>query len=257
MRRDQLNRRIHQTSAAAKTERLSSPQILQRGRAVRAGANPNEVAVIASTSITIPAKSFVEIVSYDEGNGRFIVKKPSAHNLPAKIVLVTGDEIPANAQGRAYADGLMTVDRGGSVIEGFNVGTTKDDWESRYFHDGPYYCYGNTASDAYIRPAGSYGRFEMRFGLFKIKNVALPYGRYSCRKQIIDETYYGSATSIFIDDPNPPFDSNVTVYHIGETASAVHVLEVGDFLVAWREQGDEGNHGYWVGFSPDYSWWKA
>ena len=37
MRRDQLNRRIHQTSAAAKTERLSSPQVIQRGRAVRAG----------------------------------------------------------------------------------------------------------------------------------------------------------------------------------------------------------------------------
>jgi hypothetical protein len=37
MRRDQLNRRIHQTSAAAKAERPPSPQIIQRGRAVRAG----------------------------------------------------------------------------------------------------------------------------------------------------------------------------------------------------------------------------
>lgn len=37
MRRDQLNRRTHQTSAAAKAERLSSPQVMQRGRAIRAG----------------------------------------------------------------------------------------------------------------------------------------------------------------------------------------------------------------------------
>ncbi len=35
MRRDQLNRRTHQTSAAAKAERLSSPQVIQRGRAIR------------------------------------------------------------------------------------------------------------------------------------------------------------------------------------------------------------------------------
>ena len=35
MRRDQLNRRIHQTSAAAKDERRQSPQIIQRGGAVR------------------------------------------------------------------------------------------------------------------------------------------------------------------------------------------------------------------------------
>ncbi len=35
MRRDQLNRRIHQTSLAAKTERHLSPHIIQRGRAIR------------------------------------------------------------------------------------------------------------------------------------------------------------------------------------------------------------------------------
>ncbi len=38
MRRDQLNRRIQQTSQAAKTERPSSPPVIQRGGAVRAGA---------------------------------------------------------------------------------------------------------------------------------------------------------------------------------------------------------------------------
>lgn len=37
MRRDQLNRRTHRTSLAAKAERRQSPQIIQRGRAVRAG----------------------------------------------------------------------------------------------------------------------------------------------------------------------------------------------------------------------------
>ena len=37
MRRDQLNRRTHQTSAAAETERPSSPQVIQRGKAVRHG----------------------------------------------------------------------------------------------------------------------------------------------------------------------------------------------------------------------------
>ncbi len=37
MRRDQLNRRVHRTSLAAKAERPSSPQIIQRGRAVRVG----------------------------------------------------------------------------------------------------------------------------------------------------------------------------------------------------------------------------
>ncbi len=37
MRRDQLNRRIHQTSAAAKAERHQSPQVIQRGGAVRHG----------------------------------------------------------------------------------------------------------------------------------------------------------------------------------------------------------------------------
>lgn len=37
MRREQLNRRTHQTSAAAKAERHKSPRIIQRGRAVRAG----------------------------------------------------------------------------------------------------------------------------------------------------------------------------------------------------------------------------
>lgn len=36
MRRDQLNRRVHRTSAAAKAERHQSPQVIQRGRAVRA-----------------------------------------------------------------------------------------------------------------------------------------------------------------------------------------------------------------------------
>ncbi len=35
MRRDQLNRRVHRTSAAAKAERHQSPPIIQRGRAVR------------------------------------------------------------------------------------------------------------------------------------------------------------------------------------------------------------------------------
>ncbi|KKK87875.1 hypothetical protein LCGC14_2748830, partial [marine sediment metagenome] len=35
MRRDQLNRRTHQTSAAAKAERPPSPRVIQRGRAVR------------------------------------------------------------------------------------------------------------------------------------------------------------------------------------------------------------------------------
>ncbi|MBW2559429.1 MAG: hypothetical protein JRE40_01100 [Deltaproteobacteria bacterium] len=37
MRRDQLNRRIQQTSLAAKAERRQSPQIIQQGKAVRAG----------------------------------------------------------------------------------------------------------------------------------------------------------------------------------------------------------------------------
>ena len=35
MRRDQLNRRTHRTSAAAQAERHRSPQIIQRGGAVR------------------------------------------------------------------------------------------------------------------------------------------------------------------------------------------------------------------------------
>ncbi len=35
MRHDQLNRRTHRTSAAAKAERHLSPQVIQRGRAVR------------------------------------------------------------------------------------------------------------------------------------------------------------------------------------------------------------------------------
>ena len=48
MRRDQLNRRTHRTSAAAKAERPSSPQILQRGRAVRAGGGPR-LAVVKTT----------------------------------------------------------------------------------------------------------------------------------------------------------------------------------------------------------------
>ena len=37
MRREQLNRRTHQTSAAATAERPPVPQILQRGKAVRLG----------------------------------------------------------------------------------------------------------------------------------------------------------------------------------------------------------------------------
>lgn len=37
MRRDQLNRSTHNTSTAAKTERPSSPHIIQGGRAFRAG----------------------------------------------------------------------------------------------------------------------------------------------------------------------------------------------------------------------------
>lgn len=44
MRRDQLNRRVHRTSAAAKAERHQSPQILQRARAVRhSGGGGSEV----------------------------------------------------------------------------------------------------------------------------------------------------------------------------------------------------------------------
>jgi len=44
MRRDQLNRRIQQTSLAAKAERRQSPQIIQQGRAVRAGGAGNRKA---------------------------------------------------------------------------------------------------------------------------------------------------------------------------------------------------------------------
>lgn len=50
MRRDQLNRRTHQTSAAANTERQPSPQILQRGRAVRAGGGGGQIFVITDAS---------------------------------------------------------------------------------------------------------------------------------------------------------------------------------------------------------------
>ncbi len=48
MRRDQLNRRTHRTSAAAKAERPSSPQIIQQGGAVRHGGSPR-LAVVKTT----------------------------------------------------------------------------------------------------------------------------------------------------------------------------------------------------------------
>ncbi len=220
--------------------------------------NPNIVSIIASTSIVIPAKSFVEIVSYDEDNKRFVVKQPSADNLPAKIVLVTGDEIAADTMGIAYIDGKMVVTRGPSVAEGIGVGTEKDEWRSKVSADGSYYCYGNTSSDALIRPAGSYGQFRMRFGVFEIVGItSAKYGVYSCRKQVIDETHWATETAGFVDDTGAPFHFNVEIKNIAEDGQAGHKLEIGDHMVAWREQGDEGGQNFLLGFSPKYAWWKG
>ncbi|MCD6392442.1 MAG: hypothetical protein J7M40_02935 [Planctomycetes bacterium] len=49
MRRDQLTRRIQQTSLAAKAERRQSPQIIQRGKAVRAGGGGRRRAFVKTT----------------------------------------------------------------------------------------------------------------------------------------------------------------------------------------------------------------
>ncbi len=58
MRRDQLNRRTHRTSLAAKAERHDSPHVIQRGRAVRAGGGGGRRAFVkttpgATTSVTV------------------------------------------------------------------------------------------------------------------------------------------------------------------------------------------------------------
>ncbi len=49
MRRDQLNRRTHQTSAAARAERHQSPQVIQRGGAVRHGGGRARRAFVKTT----------------------------------------------------------------------------------------------------------------------------------------------------------------------------------------------------------------
>jgi len=54
MRRDQLNRRTHQTSAAAKAERPQSPQVIQRGKAVRASASADGGGLLAFCKIDAP-----------------------------------------------------------------------------------------------------------------------------------------------------------------------------------------------------------
>ena len=60
MRRDQLNRRIHQTSAAAKTERPPSPQVIQRGRAVRSGGGDRRAFVKTTPGATTSVDVYLD-----------------------------------------------------------------------------------------------------------------------------------------------------------------------------------------------------
>ena len=46
------------------------------------------------------------------------------------------------------------------------------------------------------------------------------------------------------------------VYNLGENGLNTHQLIAGDVLVCWQTTDDEGNS-RWVGFSPEYAWWKA
>lgn len=94
MRRDQLNRRTHQTSTAAKAERPTSPQIIQRGKAVRAGGGGGEL-VFCKTDA--PNSNEIECYRGEYGTGEVITVRCLICNgsslMYAERYLKDGDEI--------------------------------------------------------------------------------------------------------------------------------------------------------------------
>jgi len=69
MRRDQLNRRIHQTSSAANAERHKSPQIIQRGKAVRAGGGGGSDIRIAYCKESAPDDNKIDVYLDEDVEG--------------------------------------------------------------------------------------------------------------------------------------------------------------------------------------------
>lgn len=96
MRRDQLNRRTHQTSLAAKAERHSSPHVIQRGRAVRYGGGGNRKAY-AKTA----AGGGSTIVCYLDTDG-------TGEEITVNIAIVGGSNLNA-ALPRLTDGALLTV----------------------------------------------------------------------------------------------------------------------------------------------------
>ncbi len=145
MRRDQLNRRVHQTSAAAKAERHRSPQVIQRGRAVRQ--NRDGLLYIAYCKTDAPDTD--EIICYPRAD---LLDWDNTKNYAADDwVEVSGTEYKSlqnNNQGHAVSNGAWWEEGTLSVtVKCLIVNGSSLMYAAPFLHDGDPIMVGQISVD--------------------------------------------------------------------------------------------------------------
>jgi len=99
----------------------------------------------------VPANSFAEIVSWDQANQYFNIRKPSRNNLPFAKTVIVSKLMPPNTPGIIYLDGIHHVKKSGTVVQWDKVGTVKDSWEAGYDVRGIFRVLHVSGDDLLIR----------------------------------------------------------------------------------------------------------